>query len=200
MSKRREQRPLDRIAPDDLPERVDADVETIDGAVEYLHKFGSSSTSYEDRPRCPECGTIRIGPATGPTQQTHDGTDYDYRCTNWHRFDDPAPPLAEVDDDADEVGRESDESDDGPFRWLDADDLAEPPLRRRLEQLDDRSLTALAIFLYRPWEPAGPSYRDLATIWPYSSDWIGDRVRAWKDGGHRDLVADPRPWNGRVGE
>ena len=199
MSERQEARPLDRIAPDDLPEQVDADVETVDDAVEYLHKFGQSTTSFENRPRCPECGTVRIGPATGPTQQTHDGTDYDYRCTNWHRFDDPAPPLAEVDDDADEVGRESDESDDDPFRWLDADDLAEPPLRRRLKQLDDRSLTALAIVLYAPWHHTDddPSYRDLGTVFPYSRDWIGERVRAWRDGEFRDLVADPRPWGGR---
>ena len=213
MSERQEARPLDRIAPDDLPEQVDADVETVDDAVEYLHKFGSSSTSYEDRPRCPECGTIRIGPATGPTQQTHDGTDYDYRCTNWHRFDDPAPPLAEVDDGCSgvsdktddrledlSVGLEDDETDDDPFRWLDADDLAEPPLRRRLKQLDDRSLTALAIVLYAPWHHTDddPSYRDLGTVFPYSRDWVGERVRAWKDGEFRDLVADPRPW--RSGE
>ena len=200
MSERQEARPLDRIAPDDLPEQVDADVETVDDAVEYLHKFGQSTTSFENRPRCPECGTVRIGPATGPPQQSHDGADFDYKCTNWHRFDDPAPPLAEVDDDADEVGRESDESDDDPFRWLDADDLAEPPLRRRLKQLDDRSLTALAIVLYAPWHHTDddPSYRDLGTVFPYSRDWVGERVRAWKDGEFRDLVADPRPW--RSGE
>ena len=199
MSERQEARPLDRIAPDDLPEQVDADVETVDDAVEYLHKFGQSTTSFENRPRCPECGTIRIGPATGPSQQRHDGTDYDYRCTNWHRFDDPAPPLAEVDDDADEVGRESDESDDGPFRWLDADDLAEPPLRRRLEQLDRRSATALAIVLYSPWHHTDddPSYRDLGDLLGYSRQWVGERVRAWRDGEFRDLVADPRPWGGR---
>jgi hypothetical protein len=196
MSKRREQRPLDRIAPDDLPEQVDADVETVDDAVEYLHKFGQSTTSFENRPRCPECGTVRIGPATGYPEQREGGEEYEYKCTNWHRFDDPAPPLAEVDDDADEVGRESDESDDDPFRWLDADDLADPPLRRRLAQLDDRSLTALAIVLYAPWNhtDADPSYRDLGDLFPYSRDWVGERVRAWRDGEFRDLVADPRPW------
>ena len=196
MSERQEARPLDRIAPDDLVEQVDG-AETVDDAVEYLHKFGESSTPDEQRPRCPECDSVRIGPITGDARQYSDDTgDYEYRCTNWHRFDDPAPPLAEVDDDADEVGRESDESDDGPFRWLDADDLAEPPVGRRLKQLDDRSLTALAIVLYSPWNhtDADPSYRDLGTLFPYSRDWVGERVRAWRDGEYRDLVADPRPW------
>jgi hypothetical protein len=49
------------------------------------------------------------------------------------------------------------------------------------------------IYLYRPWSPTGPSYRDLESILPYSSDWVGDRVRAWKDGEYHDLVRDPRP-------
>jgi hypothetical protein len=193
MSKRREQRPLDRIAPDDLPEQVDADVETIDDAVAYLHKFGESSTSFEDRPRCPECGTVRIGPATGYPEQREGGEEYEYKCTNWHRFDDPAPPLAEVDDGAVEVA----EPDNDPFRWLTEDDLADPPLRRRrLEQLDRRSATALAILLYAPWAhtDADPCYRELGDLLGYSRQWVGERVRAWRDGEYRDLVADPRPW------
>jgi predicted RNA-binding Zn-ribbon protein involved in translation (DUF1610 family) len=170
MSKQRE-RPLDRIAPDDFPEQVDADVETVDAAVEWLHKFGETTTPAEELPRCPECGTQRVyrkagdSPATAPREH-----DTEYVCSNRHHFD---------------------ESD--PFRWVDSGDLAERPLARLLAELDDRQLTALAIYCYRPWEDAGPSYRTLATIWPYSSDWIGDRVREWKDGDHRDLVRDPRP-------
>jgi hypothetical protein len=198
MSKRRDQRPLDRIAPDDLPERIDADVETIDDAVEYLHKFGESSTPDEQRPRCPECDSVRIGPVTGDPQQYDDDTgDHEYRCTNWHRFDDPAPPLAEVDDDAGELA-DRDEIADNSFEWVSADDLEEPPLTRQLEALDDRTLTALAIYCYAPWEDAGPSYRELKTIFPYSRQWIGERVRAWRDGEYRELVPDPRPW--RVGD
>ena len=200
MSKRREQRPLDRIAPDALPQRVDADVETIDGAVEWLHKFGESSTPRDQRPRCPECDSVRIGPVTGDPRQYDDDTgDYEYRCTNWHRFDDPAPPLAEVDDDAGELADRG-EIADNSFEWVSADDLEEPPLRRRLKQLDDQSLTALAILLYAPWNHTDddPAYHELGYLLGYSRQWVGERVRAWRDGEYRDLVADPRPW--RVGE
>jgi hypothetical protein len=62
-----------------------------------------------------------------------------------------------------------------------------------LAELDDRRLAALVIYLYRPWSPTGPSYRDLESVVPYSSDWVGARVRAWKDGEFRTLVRDPRP-------
>ena len=190
----RDQRPLDRIAPDDLPQRVDADVETVDAAVEYLHKFGESSTPRDQRPRCPECGSVRIGPVTGDPRQYDDDTgDYEYRCTNWHRFDDPAPPAAEVDD-AVELA-EPDEIADNSFEWVTDDDLAEPPLRRQLAALDDETKTALAIYCYRPWNHRDddPAYHELGHLLGYSRQWVGDRVRAWKDGDHRDLVRDPRP-------
>ena len=59
-------------------------------------------------------------------------------------------------------------------------------------------VTALALFCARPWrDESGPSYPDLAGVLPYSRSWIGERVRAWRDGEFRDLVADPRPWGGR---
>lgn len=62
--------------------------------------------------------------------------------------------------------------------------------RRLLADADDATLTALAVYLYRPWEhtDADPSYRELSTLFPYSRDWVGERVRAWKDGEFRDLV------------
>ncbi len=193
-------RPLDRIAPDGLVEQVDG-AETVDDAIAYLHKFGDSTTPREQRPRCPDCGTVRIAPLPGYDDQRE--TDAAYKCDHGHRFDTPAPPLAEVDDDfdlADLDGFEGadDESDDDPFEWVDDDELEEPPLARQLEALDDRTLTALAIYCYAPWEDAGPSYRELKTVFPYSRQWIGERVRAWRDGEYRDLVADPRPW--RSGE
>jgi hypothetical protein len=34
----------------------------------------------------------------------------------------------------------------------------------------------------------------LSFVFPYSRQWIGERIRAWRDGEFRDLVADPRPW------
>jgi len=86
------------------------------------------------------------------------------------------------------------------FRWVGdvGVDLEEPPVRRRLEQLDDDELAALAIVLYSPWHHTDddPSHRDLAKVFPYSRNWIGKQIRAWRDGEFRDLVADPRPWGG----
>jgi len=100
----------------------------------------------------------------------------------------------DLDPEEEETAEETD-----PFEWVTEDDLTEPPVGRRLKQLDDRSLTALAIVLYAPWHHTDddPSYRDLGTVFPYSRDWVGERVRAWRDGEFRDLVADPRPWGGR---
>jgi len=200
MSKRREQRPLDRIAPDDLPEQVDADVETVDDAVEYLHKFGESSTPESELPRCPECQSQRVYPKSSKDSGDQ-AVESDYRCANRHHFDEPVYlDRAEETDDFDLADLDGFEGagggEDGPFEWVAEDDLAEPPLRRRLKQLDDRSLTALAVYCYRPWNhtDADPSYRELGRLFGYSRQWVGERVRSWRDGEFRDLVADPRPW------
>jgi hypothetical protein len=185
MSERTE-RPLDRIAPDDLPEQVDAEVETVDDAVAYLHRQGESTTPDEEQPKCNVCLSKRV--RSKPTDgAAHNAKDGEWVCTDCrHHFDDP------VYDDPEDA-----------FRWVGEDvgaRLVDPPIDRQLAQLDDRALTALAIYLYRPWEDAGPSYRDLEEIWPYARNWIGDRVREWKAGEHRDLVADPRPPLDGVGE
>jgi hypothetical protein len=199
MSERQESRPIDDIAPTDFPDAYDC--ETVDEALEYAHRYADSTTPREQRPRCPTCGTVRISPSTGnPEQKKYE---FEYRCDHGHRFDAPAPPIAEVDDDfdlSDIDGFEGadDGDDDDPFEWVAEDDLAEPPISRQLKQLDDRTLTALAIYCYAPWEDAGPSYRELSFVFPYSRQWIGERIRAWRDGEFRDLVADPRPW--RVGD
>ncbi|MFC6875425.1 hypothetical protein [Halobellus marinus] len=200
------ERPIDRIAPDGFADTWGAD--TVDDALEYAHKFGESSTPRERRPRCPVdgCSTVRIAPLPG-----YDGQkdyDADYKCEYGHRFDSPAPPLAEVEDDDRDDGVDladvrgvdleaepGDAADRDPFEWVDDDDLAAPPIRRLVDAADDRTLTALAIFLYRPWAhtDADPPYRELGALFGYSRQWVGERVRAWKDGEHRDLVRDPRP-------
>ena len=153
-----------------------------------------TTTPDEELPRCPTCGTQRVYPrGTAETMGPPREHDAEYKCARGHRFDDPVyGDPEELDLDADDTDDDTD-TDGDPFVWVDPEDLAEPPLARQLATLDDETLTALAIYCYRPWEEAGPSYRTLATIWPYSSDWIGDRVREWKDGEHREKVADPRP-------
>jgi hypothetical protein len=166
----KQQRPIEEIAPDDFTESYPGD--TIDDCLNYAHRQAPTTTPESELPKCPVCRTRRVYSKT--SKETGGETvDSDYRCANRHHFDNPV--YAE------------------PFEWVDADDLEEPPLRRRLAELDDRRLAALVIYLYRPWSPTGPSYRDLGSILPYSSDWVGDRVRAWKDGEYRDLVRDPRP-------
>ena len=188
----RNRRSLEDIAPDDFLETWGAS--TYEEALAKAEE-APTTTPPEEVKRCPECHSQRVYPRD---TDTSDGPprDYDtaYVCANRHHFDNPVyGDPAEADDDGVELA-ESDESDDDPFEWVDPDDLAEPPISRQLKQLDDRTLTALAIFLYAPWEDGGPSYRELSFVFPYSRQWIGERIRAWRDGEFRDLVADPRPW------
>jgi len=182
-------RPLDRLAPDGLVEQVDADVETVDDAISYLHKHGDTTTDRADLPKCNVCLSVRVRrkPSDGTTQPPRQ-YDEEWLCTNCgHRFDDPVYDDPEA-----------------AFRWVGdvGFELEDVPISRRLEQLDDDALAALAILLYAPWNHRDddPSHRDLAKVFPYSRNWIGKQIRAWKDGEYRELVPDPRPWNGRVGE
>lgn len=63
------------------------------------------------------------------------------------------------------------------------------------EEVERRQAIKYAIRLYRPWEEdGGVSQREVASTLlrdEYSESWVGNRVREWKDGEHRDLVEDP---------
>jgi len=73
---------------------------------------------------------------------------------------------------------DEDGDDDGDA--LDADDV------RREAQIET------AIRACKPWdEQDGMSYPDAAELVPFADTWVGDRVREWKRGEHRDIVADP---------
>jgi energy-coupling factor transporter ATP-binding protein EcfA2 len=50
---------------------------------------------------------------------------------------------------------------------------------------------ATTIRLCQPWGDDGHSYSEAAEIVGYSDSWVGDRVREWRRGDHRDLVAGP---------
>ena len=80
--------------------------------------------------------------------------------------------------DADEVFGDGEEEDDEP--------LSE-------EEIERRELTKVAIRLYQPWdEDAGHSYEDVASaIVDRGASWVGNRVREWRNGEHRELVPDP---------
>ena len=155
-----------------------------------------TTTPDEELPRCPTCGTQRVYPrGTADTMGPPSQYDSEYKCARGHRFDDPAyGDPEELDLDADDTDEDTEPESD-PFVWVSEEDLAEPPLPRQLVALDDDTLAALAIYCYRPWNhtEADPSYRELGRIFPYSRDWVGERVREWKRGEHREKVADPRP-------
>jgi hypothetical protein len=68
------------------------------------------------------------------------------------------------------------ESDDEPS----ADEI------RKQEQI------ATAIRAVEPWnEDGGMSQSDASRLVDYSPSWVGDRVREWRSGEHRGLVAEP---------
>lgn len=62
------------------------------------------------------------------------------------------------------------------------------------EEIERRELTKVAIRLYKPWDDdTDRSYKEVAdAIAEKSGSWVGNRVREWKNGEHRDLVEDPR--------
>jgi hypothetical protein len=184
--------PLDELVPDDFLDTWGAATYT-----EALKKAeqAPTTTPEDELPRCPVCGTQRVYPrgVKGSAGQARE-YDSDYVCSERHHFDDPVygdPDDLDLDDEGDDTAGEPAD----PFVWVDEEDLAEPPLTRQLQALDDDTLAALAIYCYRPWghTEADPSYRELGRIFPYSRDWVGERVREWKRGEHREKVADPRP-------
>jgi hypothetical protein len=185
----KQKRPIDDIAPDDFLSTWGAS--TYEQAIEKAEQ-APTTTPDSELPRCPVCGTQRVYPrgTKGSAGQGREN-DTDYVCSDRHHFDDPVfgDPDGDVEDD--EPGEEADRD---PFEWVAADELAEPPLRRLLDDADKETLTALALYCYRPWEDAGPSYQELGEFFGYSRQWVGERVRGWRDGEYRDLVPDPRPW------
>lgn len=53
-----------------------------------------------------------------------------------------------------------------------------------------------AIRACKPWDDdAGMNYPDAAELVPFKDSWVGNRVREWARGDHRDIVADPSEEN-----
>lgn len=80
----------------------------------------------------------------------------------------------------------------------DADDLGadeDPGEVLDPAEVERREAIKYAIRLYRPWdEDAGVSQADVARTLlrdEYSESWVGNRIREWRDGEHRDLVEEP---------
>jgi len=62
------------------------------------------------------------------------------------------------------------------------------------EEIERREQIKVAIRLYKPWDTdTTRSYEEVADALAEKSDtWVGNRVREWKNGKHRELVPDPR--------
>lgn len=197
------ERPLDRIAPagfvDKIDEQASVDIATVDEALEYAHRHLPSSTPKSQMPRCIGCGSVRVRSKPGDNGRDYDHrVDTEYKCTNCMKHADKrAPPAAEAPDYSfKNTDQTMNDSNSAPFEWIETDNLAEPNdrgLTHPLGGVDNETLTELVLRAYRPWTDGGPSYRDLGRVLPYSRKWVGERVREWKDGDHRDVVTDPRP-------
>ena len=162
-------RTLEDLAPEDFAASWSAD--SVEDALEAAER---APTSSDEVKKCPTCGTQRVSPAPSDRSETA------YKCHEGHRFDKPVvgEPVRSWRPTPDEDG-----SAEGGFEWVSDDDLRDPPISRQLAELDDLALGVLAVRLYAPWEDGddGPSYREIAEILPYSRQWIGERVRAWKN-------------------
>jgi hypothetical protein len=60
-------------------------------------------------------------------------------------------------------------------------------------EIERREQVRVAIRLYQPWnDDNDTTYRDVSkALGEKTKTWVGNRVREWKDGQHRDIVADP---------
>jgi len=180
----KQQRPIDRIAPNGFVDAYPG--RTVDECLAYAHRQAPSTTPASDTPLCPACGSQRVRRrnAHKTKDQLQKDADPDWNCKNCREFfEDPEyrgfDLPRRVEDD---------------FEYVDGSDLAEPPFTRQLAQLDDDVLAVLAIYCYAPWWPGtGMTGPELAEVFPYGPSWIQARVREWRDGAYRDLVADPRP-------
>ena len=194
------------IVPDGFREAWGA--VTIPGALEIAERAPGTNPRASFT-RCPDCRSTSIQKKDESFDiKTKRPESFKCRRCSSH-FDTPLPPLEDrpiellwawfADDQrnpkrmfktSDHIPDEETETD---FEWCNARALKDPDERTpALSQLDDETLTALAIRAYEPWSDAGRSYREIADVLPYSRWWVGERVRAWKDGEYRDLVADPR--------
>ena len=86
-----------------------------------------------------------------------------------------------------------DEETETDFEWSSGRALKDPANRRPVQAgLPEHVLTELAIRMRKPWSDDGATYEEIAEVVGFSRCWVGERVRAWKDGEYRELVADPR--------
>lgn len=170
---------------DDLSFLDDWDADTVEEALRKSEE-APSTTPESEFDRCPFCDSIRVRTKRQNRSMSHRRPEK-YKCTNGHHFDKPG--------DENTIPMTSNRT--NPFDWIDDDDLQshdERGFTPVLRGVDDEVLTEIVLRVYRPWDHGDrPSYRDLAEIVPHSRDWVGSRVRDWKEGGYRELVDEPAP-------
>jgi len=159
------------------------DAETPQEALAKAERAPTATTG--PQPACPGCGSVKIQKKTAVPEQSNQKPG-DYRCGRCRlHFDEPGEKTPTKQHPKD------------TFDWVADDDLADPDERgfdAPLAGCDDETLAEIAIRLYQPWDHGdAPCYSEIAEILPYGEWWVGDRVRDWKAGEYRELVADPTP-------
>jgi hypothetical protein len=202
------------VVPDEFVESWGA--ASVEEALEKAEQ-APTTTPTDERKRCPVCATQRVYPKPSKGDQSTRKPG-EYVCANRHHFDDPVygdpedldlreeegePDFEGDGEDTDADDQEEKMEDTKPDSHTDdeepgsegGEEDTENPVARRLGTLDDDTLAAIAIYCYRPWghTDADPTYQEIAGRLPYSRQWVGERVREWKDGDHREAVPDPRP-------
>jgi len=62
------------------------------------------------------------------------------------------------------------------------------------EEARRQEAVATALRAVKPWDDEeGMNYREAAELTPYSSSWVGDRVKEWRSGQHRELLNEEVP-------
>jgi hypothetical protein len=106
-------------------------------------------------------------------------------CEPIHHFDDPLPPLSEVDDEAEWITTQSHQ-----FEWIvDSDQLEDKPdpgLHPDLPDLEERDVDEAArwaVLLTKPWsDDDGMTIREAAEHIPFSRQFVTRRKQMWRDG------------------
>ena len=186
------------IAPSDFTDRWEADSfgEALEKA-ERANPYGP-----DEQARCPTCLSVQQRKKRRKSRMEH-RIETEWKCLSCHSHHDTLlPPLAERPVERayawllDQQRRRDPDKTmpvNTPFEWTSRTDLKDPSDRLPVvAELPKRDVEALAIHLRRPWsDDDGLAYSEIAEWLPYSRQWVGERIRAWRDGDLRDLVADP---------
>lgn len=165
------------LIPDQFREQF-ADSETVAAALRRAESL-PSSTPDSDRSCCPGCYSVAITPKMDTIGEQPNRRAGAWKCTECQEhFSEPLNmnPKATA------------------FEWIDPDDLPDADARERLTpslDVDRETAVRYALLLRAPWRDDEPlSYPEIAAALPYKDSWVGHRVREWRDGEHRELVAD----------